>query len=146
MLRKVDMELLVNRMEEFSRLFKKLNGLILQYYDINESAIHIFSILKKEELTLKQLTEESNLDKSTMSRQVNSLVKKDLIIKTRGQDKRYTYLKLSREALDMYKQYQKEAELAFADLLTDWSEEEKQSLSVLLLRLNRRFDETINLI
>lgn len=47
MLRKVDMELLVNRMEEFSRLFKKLNGLILQYYDINESAIHIFSILKK---------------------------------------------------------------------------------------------------
>lgn len=95
---------------------------------------------------MKQLTEESNLDKSTMSRQVNSLVKKDLIIKTRGQDKRYTYLKLSREALDMYKQYQKEAELAFADLLTDWSEEEKQSLSVLLLRLNRRFDETINLI
>lgn len=130
-------------MDEFTRIYRKLNGMILEYYTINESAVHLIELLENDEMTLKQITEESKLDKSTVSRQVNALVKKDYITKTTGKDKRYTYLKLTDEAKDIYAKYKKEAEIAFDDLLNEWTEEEKQAFSILLLRLNRTFSNTL---
>lgn len=138
-----DMTLLLNRMDEFARIYRKLNGMILEYYTINESAVHLIELLENDERTLKQITEESKLDKSTVSRQVNALVKKDYITKTTGKDKRYTYLKLTDEAKDIYAKYKKEAEIAFDDLLNEWTEEEKQAFSILLSRLNRTFSDTL---
>lgn len=140
---KEDMSLLLNRMDEFTRIYRKLDGMILEYYDINESAAYLIELLKSKEMTLKQITEESKLDKSTVSRQVNALVKKEYIIKTTGKDKRYTYLQLSHEAKDIYKKYKEEAEIAFADLLSEWTEEEKQAFSILLSRLNSIFSEAL---
>jgi len=130
-------------MDEFTRIYRKLDGMILEYYDINESAAYLIELLKSKEMTLKQITEESKLDKSTVSRQVNALVKKEYIIKTTGKDKRYTYLQLSHEAKDIYKKYKEEAEIAFADLLSEWTEEEKQAFSILLSRLNSIFSEAL---
>jgi len=143
MARQVDISLLLNRMDEFTRIYRKLNGMILEYYDINESAAYLIEMLQAEKMTLKQITEESKLDKSTVSRQVNALVKKKYIKKTVGKDKRYTYLQLTDQAKDTYKKYKEEAEVAFADLFSEWTEEEKQAFSILLLRLNRIFSEAL---
>lgn len=140
---KVEISTLLDRMDEFTRLYRKLNGMILQYYQLTESSIVIFEILQDGEKTLKAITEASYLDKSTVSRQVNALVKKDLISKKAGQDKRYTYFKLTAKATKVYGAYKKEAERAFDDLMSGWTEDEKQKLSILLMRLNRVFHSAI---
>lgn len=140
---KVEISTLLDRMDEFTRLYRKLNGMILQYYQLTESSIVIFEILQDGEKTLKAITEASYLDKSTVSRQVNALVKKDLISKKAGQDKRYTYFKLTAKATKVYDAYKKEAERAFDDLMSGWTEDEKQKLSILLMRLNRVFHSAI---
>lgn len=143
MAKTADIKLLLDRMDEFTRTYRKLNGMILEYYSINESAVYLIELLENNEMTLKQITEESKLDKSTVSRQVNALVKKDYIKKAAGTDKRYTYLKLTDEAKDAYAKYKKEAEIAFDDLLSEWTEEEKQAFSILLSRLNKTFSEAL---
>lgn len=140
---KVEISTLLDRMDEFTRLYRKLNGMILQYYQLTESSIVIFGILQDGEKTLKAITEASYLDKSTVSRQVNALVKKNLISKKAGQDKRYTYFKLTAKATKVYGAYKKEAERAFDDLMSGWTEDEKQKLSILLMRLNRVFHSAI---
>lgn len=140
---KVEMETLLDRMDEFTRLYRKLNGMILQYYHLTESSIVIFDILKDDEKTLKDITVASHLDKSTISRQVNALVKKDFISKKPGADKRYSYFKLTDKANDIYSAYKDEANRAFDDLMSGWTEEEKQKLSILLMRLNRIFHNAI---
>ena len=66
-----DTSLLLERMDEFTRLYKKLNSLLLAHFGLTESSLLLFDIIGDEELTLKAITEQSYLDKSTISRQVN---------------------------------------------------------------------------
>lgn len=140
---KVEMSTLLSRMDEFTRLYRKLNGMVLDYYKLTESSLVIFDILEDDEKTLKQITEASHLDKSTISRQVNSLVKKGYIHKKTGQDKRYSFFKLTDHANEVYAAYKVESERAFDDLMDSWTDDEKQKLSILLMRLNRIYQSAI---
>ena len=139
----VDIRSLLDRMDEFTRLHRKLNQMILDYYHLTESSVFLFDIIQDDQMTLKEITQASKLDKSTISRQVNNLVKKDLLKKMPGQDKRYAYFKMTPAAKDRYQSYQAEADRAFADLLSSWTEDEKQKLSILLMRLNRVYQSAI---
>lgn len=140
---KVELGTLLSRMNDFTRMHRKLNGMLLDYYKLTESSIVLFDILEDEEMTLKAITDASYLDKSTISRQVNSLVKKGYIDKKTGNDKRYSYFKLTEQAKTVYAAYKKESKRAFDDLLSGWTEEEKQKLSILLMRLNRIYESAI---
>ncbi len=130
---------LLERMDEFSRLYKKLNGLLLSHFGLTESSLVLFDIIGDEELTLKAITEQSYLDKSTISRQVNSLVSKEMVTKADGDDKRYSYFKLTPKAKKLYRQYKEESVRGFADLLASMTDDEQQKLSILLNRVNRLY-------
>lgn len=140
---KVELGTLLSRMNDFTRMHRKLNGMLLDYYKLTESSLVLFDIIEDEEMTLKAITDASYLDKSTISRQVNSLVKKGYIDKKTGNDKRYSYFKLTEQAKTVYAAYKKESIRAFDDLMSGWTEEEKQKLSILLMRLNRIYESAI---
>lgn len=139
----IEISTLLERMDTFTRLHRKLTGMILDYYELTESSLVIFDIIGDDQKTLKDITEASLLDKSTISRQVNALVKKDYIAKEVGKDKRYSYFQLTDHAKEVYQAYKQEAERAFDDLLENWTDDEKQKLSILLMRINRIYQGAI---
>ena len=125
---------------EFSKVKKKILGM----QQINASAINLISIIGDETMTLKEITEISELDKSTVSRQMNLLVKQKLVTRETGQDKRYSFFELSDEAKEIYQNYTDDFVKYVEDALMGWSEEEKQMFSVLIGRANYSLSPSIS--
>lgn len=138
-----DTERLLERMDEFTRLYRKLNGMLLNHFNLTESSVALFDIIGDEQLSLKAITQAGYLDKSTVSRQVNTLVEKGMVVKTGGADKRYAYFKLTTKAKSMYAAYKRESQRAFSDLMGSMTEAEQQKLSILLNRLNRLYKSVL---
>ncbi|API89537.1 hypothetical protein BKP56_09840 [Marinilactibacillus sp. 15R] len=133
----VDTNEILLKLAELQSLYKKMTQNLLTDYNISASALNLIEILGEEQATLKSITEQSQLDKSTVSRQMNTLVKNGLVVKTTGDDKRYAYFTLSEDAKSKFQEYNTAAQKIFSDILEGWTEEEKQLLSVLIGRLNR---------
>lgn len=93
-------------------------------------------------LTLKEITERAQLDKSTVSRQMNTLEKLELVERKAGEDKRFSFFKLTEEADVLYNSYLKEFTDYMEKTLLAWSEEEKQILMVLLGRLEHSLKQS----
>lgn len=136
MARSVDIQELLDKLNTFDNQFSRVKKLILDKQNLNSSTVNLISIIGNETMTLKQITEISELDKSTISRQINVLVKNGLVLRETGEDKRYSFFELSEEAKEMYKQYISDFVEYFDHTLMGWSEEEKQMLSVLVGRAN----------
>src|SRR5699024_10076008 len=128
---------LVERMEEWQKLYQGLQNNVLKKHHVNRSAFFIMKIILDSKIRLKVLTALSSLDKSTLSRQVNALEKKKQIIKEPGKDKRYYNLSLSKETLALTNQILEELEETIGFILRGWPDEEKQLLLVLLGRVGR---------
>ncbi|MBM6613794.1 MarR family transcriptional regulator [Desemzia sp. RIT804] len=128
---------LLGKMEEFQNHYRKLLSAILIKHNVNQSAFLIMKTIKDEHKTLKELTAITALDKSTLSRQVNTLSKKGWILKEAGTDKRYAYLYLTEEALALTNTLLFEIEQQLGFILRGWPIDEKQLLLVLLGRANR---------
>lgn len=143
--KQVKAEDILAKVSELYSLYKQTNQQILSKQSLNESAVNIISLMGNGEKTLKDITEVSGLDKSTVSRQMNTLVKRGWITKTTGEDKRYAYFTLSDKAQDVYDHYQKVFSETIESTLAGWTEEEKQMLTVLLGRFNRSLTNTLNL-
>lgn len=137
MVQKVDTDDILFKLSELQVLYKKMTQQLLKTYQLSTSALNLIEILGEEQATLKSITEKSQLDKSTVSRQMNTLVKKGLVTKTSGEDKRYVYFTLVPEAKNQFKEYNAAISQSFSSVLSGWTEEEKQMLSVLIGRLNR---------
>jgi DNA-binding MarR family transcriptional regulator len=142
--KEVKTEEIAAKVVELHGLYKRMNQQLLSEHAINESAVNIISIIGEDEKTLKEITEASGLDKSTVSRQVNALVKKNMVTKTTGEDKRYAYFTLSKEASEVVNQYTTSFETLLSHTLSGWTEEEKQMLLVLLGRLNRSLTNNLD--
>ena len=69
---------MLEKIVAFNHEFSKVKKKILSMQQINASAINLISIIGDETMTLKEITEISELDKSTVSRQMNLLVKQKL--------------------------------------------------------------------
>jgi|SRR5690625_1663393 len=136
MARSVDIQELLDKLNTFDNQFSRVKRLILDKQNLNLSTVNLISIIGNETMTLKQITEISELDKSTISRQINVLVKNGLVLRETGEDKRYSFFELSEEAKGMYKQYISDFVEFLDSALIGWSEEEKQMLSVLIGRAN----------
>ncbi|HLR88209.1 MAG TPA: MarR family transcriptional regulator [Atopostipes sp.] len=132
----VDINELLDKLNTFDNQFSRIKKQILDKQNLNSSTVNLISIIGNETMTLKQITEISELDKSTISRQINVLVKNGLVIREVGEDKRFSFFELSKEAKDMYQQYIEDFVDYFDDTLRGWTEEEKHMFSVLVGRAN----------
>lgn len=135
---------LLEKVSEFNQLYKYLTDHLLQELGLSHSTINLIELIGDEELTLKDITARSRLDKSTVSRQMNALVRKDLVTKTIGTDKRYVHFKLNEQAGIVAKDYRAKLEEKVQKILSGWTEEEAHMLTVLLGRLNRSMINRLN--
>lgn len=135
---------LLEKSSEFNHLYKRITDYLLTEIGLSPSAINLIDLIGEQELTLKDITQLCQLDKSTVSRQMNALVKKGYVTKTTGKDKRFAYFTLTEEATTVFDRYQEQLENQFNTILSGWTQEEIHMLTVLLGRLNRsitnRFD------
>ena len=129
------------KIDEFVKNHEHVSKALHKKLDVHASAIVIMELLGEDHLSLKQLTEKSHLDKSTLSRQVNQLVTREWVVRKVGQDKRYVRFFVTgtgKEKLDLY---HKEKNAFLSSILLNWTEEEKQLLFVLIGRLGRSFSQ-----
>lgn len=136
MARTVDINDMLEKLADFNSQFVQVKQYILEKQNLNASTVNLISIIGDEVMTLKQITEISELDKSTISRQINVLVKNQLVQRETGEDKRFSYFELTDEAKTIYRQYSRDFVEYLDDALKGWSEEEKQMFSVLIGRAN----------
>ena len=110
--------------ENHDRLSKSLQ----KQLDLTSSAVVIMELLGNDKLSLKELTEKSTLDESTLSRQVNQLVKKNFVIRETGKDKRFVQFFVTEEGKALHEKYITEKTNQLASILLSWTDEEKQLL------------------
>lgn len=136
MSRTVDISEMLEKVDEFHQQFSKVKKEILNKQKINASTVNLISIIGDETMTLKEITKISELDKSTISRQINILVDNKLVVRGSGDDKRFSFFELTDEAKAIYRQYTHDFVEYLNKALSGWSEEEKQMFSVLVGRAN----------
>lgn len=136
MSQKVDLKDMLEKITLFNKQFMRIEQEMLALYNLNSSAINLIAIIGDERMTLKEITEISELDKSTISRQINRLVKDDLVSRETGEDKRYSFFELSENAKMIYREYLSSFIEYLEEALKAWSEEEKHMFSVMIGRVN----------
>lgn len=136
MSQKVNLKEMLEKISLFNKQFIRIEQEILAIHSINSSAINLISIIGDERMTLKEITEVSELDKSTISRQINGLVKNELVLRETGEDKRYSFFELSESAKMIYNDYISSFVKYLDEALKAWSEEEKHMFSVMIGRAN----------
>lgn len=128
---------LVDNIDQVQDLYSKKIRDIQKSFDLTGSAITIIHVLQDRELNLTELTEEIDLDKSTISRQLKAMEKKELLNRKTGDDKRFSYYAVSPKGRRQYLAYLKAVEKHFSKVFEPWTGEEMQLLYVLLGRLHR---------
>lgn len=143
MARTVDIKEMLEKITAFNSQFLQVQKELLSIHQLNASAINLISIIGDETMTLKEITSISELDKSTISRQINVLVKDELVVREVGVDKRFSYFELTEEAKGIYRQYMDDYVRFVESALMGWSEEEKQMFTVLVGRANYSFSNAL---
>lgn len=139
MTRKVDIKDMLKNISAFNMQFSQIKKQVLSKQNLNASTVNLISIIADETMTLKEITEISELDKSTISRQMNVLVNSKLVTRSVGEDKRFSYFQLTEEAKVIYRQYTKDFIEYVDHSLNGWSEEEKHMFLVLIGRATYSF-------
>lgn len=135
--KEVPIHTIIDKLEEVQSTYSIMVKKMQKEMNLSASFIPIMEIIQDEKMTLKEITEQSALDKSTVSRQINQMVKKEMVKRESGKDRRYAYFSLSDKAKKAYQSYLFELNKNMTAALYSWPEEEKQILFVLLGRLNR---------
>lgn len=136
MAQQVDLEDMLEKIVTFNKQFLQIEQEILKTHKINASAVNLISIIGDYRMTLTDITAVSGLDKSTVSRQINGLVKEELVLRETGEDKRYSFFELSENAKIIYSNYLTNFTDYIENALRGWSEEEKHMFSVMVGRAN----------
>jgi len=102
----------------------------------------IVEIGRKEEISLNELAKLLNLDKSTMSRTVNNLVKQNLVErKINPEDRRYMMIGLTKEGNKIFREIEDSMKLYYERVLNDISEDKRdqviESLQILLKAIGK---------
>lgn len=136
MAQEVDLADMLEKTIVFNKIFLQIEEEILKNHEMNASAVNLISIIGDDRMTLTEITNATGLDKSTVSRQINRLVKEEFVLKESGEDKRYSFFELSENAKIVYNNYQENFINYINDALNAWSEEEKHMFLVMLGRAN----------
>nr|SFZ88106.1 Transcriptional regulator, MarR family [Loigolactobacillus rennini] len=109
---------------------------LYQKLTLRQADIKLLMYLNSADQTLLELCRQTNLDMSTLSRQLKAMAQRDLVIKQAVQNdrrkRRFVITKLGRSKLNDFKSAMQDYEQA---IFANWSAEEKQLLKVLLNRL-----------
>ncbi|URZ18589.1 MarR family winged helix-turn-helix transcriptional regulator [Clostridium felsineum] len=102
----------------------------------------IVEIGRNEELSLNELARILNLDKSTMSRTINKLVKEELVIReAHPEDRRYIVIRLTDKGSDLFKNIEKNMTNYYEDIFTAIEESKREqildSLKILIEALHK---------
>lgn len=128
---------LLEQINIFYQELSELKKQVLKQHRINEAQLKILTELKIEALSLKKLALSLTTEKSTLSRQVASLVKSGWLIKDQSADKRMQFISLTVFGKESLTKIEEQLEQPWTSLFHTWSEEEKQLLSILLGRVAR---------
>ncbi len=91
--------------------------------------------------TQETLSEITNLDISTLSRQLKKLLVKEMIVKTAvGKDKRQLIYKATDNGVMASEKIQAESESLKNQIFNHWTNEEKNLLKILINRLEQSLD------
>lgn len=123
---------------------KKLRGLLKelvnnlgvnekdQIYCCDITLSQCFAILevgKTEELTLNELAESLNVDKSTASRTVNNLAKSKLLaVETDHLNRRFIKIKLTEAGKELYRRLEQRTDVYFSDLVKSIPEDKLEQV------------------
>lgn len=132
----VDLETLLKHFSQVKLELDHIKQNILKNQHLNASTVHLIAVIGDEQMTLKQIASQAGLDKSTVSRQMNTLEAEQLVLRTTGKDKRFSFFKLTPSAKIHYDRYLESFTNYLDQALLAWSEEEKQLLLVLLGRMD----------
>lgn len=143
MAQRVNLQEMFEKIVLFNKQFLQIDQEILNKHAINASAVNLISIIGDERMTLTDITKVSGLDKSTVSRQINVLVQEKLVLRESGEDKRYSFFELSKDAKIIYKNYLDNFTHYIENALSAWSEEEKHMFSVMVGRANYSFSAAL---
>ncbi|URZ09191.1 MarR family winged helix-turn-helix transcriptional regulator [Clostridium felsineum] len=102
----------------------------------------IVEIGRNEELSLNELARILNLDKSTMSRTINKLVKEELVIReAHPEDRRYIVIRLTDKGSDLFKRIEKNMTNYYENIFTAIEESKREqildSLKILIEALHK---------
>ncbi|WP_413523977.1 MarR family winged helix-turn-helix transcriptional regulator [Carnobacterium divergens] len=127
------------QLEDFHTLYKQFETNVLKKHTLTKSSLSLLNHLDSNPKTIKELSHDTNLDKSTLSRQVDTLIKKNLAMEIGHLDRRLRTVQISDYGQDLQKQIHQQLDEKWDTLFQLWSNEEKQLLMVLLGRMNRSF-------
>jgi MarR family transcriptional regulator for hemolysin len=102
----------------------------LQPYSLSDSQFIILKEIKAhDEITLSILSELMNLSPSTLSRSLDSLERRDIILRIKDSyDNRVNYLILSNSGIKMLEEIDQEILNYYTDLLTKFPQKEQSKL------------------
>lgn len=140
-MRSEDIISLVSRIREFANTFitDEMNkygveGLAVSHGDI------IFSLLNNEKLTMKEIAEKIEKDKSTVTALVNKLIKQGYIEKTKDiLDNRVVFVTLTEKGKSLEPMFKKISEELISKVYEGISENEKEELLKTLIKIKNNF-------
>lgn len=140
-MRSEDIISLVSRIREFANTFitDEMNkygveGLAVSHGDI------IFSLLNNEKLTMKEIAEKIEKDKSTVTALVNKLIKQGYIEKTKDiLDNRVVFVTLTEKGKSLEPMFNKISEELISKVYEGISENEKEELLKTLIKIKNNF-------
>lgn len=84
---------------------------------------------RRQQISVNELAELLNLDKSTVSRTVDQLVNKELIIRESDpDDRRYVALRLTAQGEELFQDIEQRMEKYFTEILDSISEEKQEQV------------------
>lgn len=89
------------QLEHFYNEFNQFENKLLKEHALTKATFTLLNNLIDIPKTIKKLSFETNLDKSTLSRQLDILVKKNLVIEIKNEDRRLRNVQLSEEGQNL---------------------------------------------
>lgn len=111
---------------------------ILNYYDLTEKEFQYLDIIyNSEQITLSDFALKSKVSKPGATQIISKFIKLEYVIKTLSTtDKRVYYIELSENMKMYFKESYKSLDKLYNKCLSTLSEEEKESLNNILVKIN----------
>lgn len=120
---------IINEMDKYG-----IKGLAPSHGDI------IFALLKNEKLTMKELTEKIDKDKSTLTALVNKLVRLGYVEKTRDvEDNRNVFVTLTKQGRSLEEIFKKISDELISTTYKNISENEREEVIEILKKIKNNF-------
>ena len=120
---------IINEMDKYG-----IKGLAPSHGDI------IFALLKNEKLTMKELTEKIDKDKSTLTALVNKLVRLGYVEKTRDvEDNRNVFVTLTKQGWSLEEIFKKISDELISTTYKNISENEREEVIEILKKIKNNF-------